>query len=220
MLRWWKEKFGNTFGSGAVDLGPGVIRVKNTTTANLPAFSILGIDFPVIDFTITGLEHEIFRGMRLIGKTPSTDNPWFGILQEPALKNDGFAKAVIHGCAWAPLFINHAADVACDVVLGQTQYLGTGAVGHARIIKKSPGTGLGVGLVRLGDPVTMFFGKPNATIASLATDGVVDVWDGHFSGALGNQATACHNPSETDLETTDKVFGVLTHGKCTVGKIC
>lgn len=196
--------------------------VRNTTANIIPAFGVLGIH----DLVVNVATNESARKsrIRVQGIAPDTSvlpTGKYCVLQESAAANGGLARCVIVGATLVKLNITHAADWACGVTNGVTDYLTTNPVGSSRILLKSFGTGSDNkwGIVRLGDHVTHFFGKPAGSIAA-GGSGTCNVWDGAFAGPLGNQVPGCNNPSTAALTTSDKVFGIVTNGVVTIGKIC
>ena len=201
--------------------GPGWCWIKNTTANALAFGEVLGIDSPII--TLANNAAEKYNGVRWKGVTPSTSTPHFGqyaILQEPAAAN-AIVRAVMHGITWVKLTITHTLDPAAEITNNSTTGLTTGYVGTSRILWKDTGTGSGKwGLIRVGDTLDNFFGKPNATIASGAS-GTVNAWKPDFTGsALGPTIPSCYNHSATGLTTSDKVAGVVVAGIAVVAKIC
>lgn len=184
IVRWWR---GSQIERLTRDLEsifpPSVIWIKNTTSSDIARGEVLAIDSsPVItlsenaDFFKSRLEWE--------GTTPSTSTPHFGkfvVLREPAAKNGGFARAVASGVALAKLNITHASDNYCEIANGVTSYLTTSALGSARILWKSTGTGSSDkwGLIRLGDPSGEIL-VYNATGSSIAAgaSGTATVYSG------------------------------------------
>jgi len=156
VLRWWDRTGGNFPGGPGGSLAPVPIQIKNTTASDVSAFGVLAIDAPIIDFSAnTGVR---FDGISFDGIAPLTATPHYGkfaVLQEPATKNGGFARAVIAGETLVKLNIADADDVACDIENNVTTYLKTGMSGAARILWKSTGTGSSDkwGLIRIGEAI-------------------------------------------------------------------
>jgi hypothetical protein len=221
MLSEWKA--GKLGGARAQPAASGLpVLIQNMASWDVNEFGVLGISDIVIDITQT--TSEKFNGIRVVGIPPETASlptGKYAVLQEPAAANGGFARAVIVGVTLVRLNITHAADWACGVTQGVTEGLTTNPVGSSRILLKSLGTGSSDkwGVIRVGDHVTHFFGKPAGSI-SAGSSGTCNVWDGAFAGALGNSVPGCNNPSTANLTSSDKVFGIVTNGVVTIGKIC
>jgi hypothetical protein len=186
------------------------ILVQNTTANDIAAFGVLAISQTVIDFTVTANAHEKFNGIRVKGIAPSTSTPHYGkfcVLQEPAKKNGGFARAIASGPTWCKLSITHASDGAADIMNAVTEGLITGVAGTARIILKSSGTGSTNkwGLINLGDPILSGIGKVSGSPIVEDGTGTVAVWDDLFSGATGQTLSPCINHTSNDLAVDDKV---------------
>lgn len=195
--------------------------VRNTTSSEVAAFGVMGIDDMVVDPATSG-GTSLVRVQGIAPDTSALPTGKYAVLHKAARANGGLARAFIPGATLVKLNITHAADWACGITNGVTDYLTTGAVGSSRILLKSTGTGSSNkwGLIRLGDHVTHFFGKPTGSI-SAGGSGTVAVWDGAFAGALGNTVPSCNNPSPTiALTSSDKVFGIVTAGVVTIAKIC
>jgi hypothetical protein len=180
MLLWWRRTGGTFPGGPAGNVAPSFVQIKNTTASDVGAFGVLAIDAPIID--LANYPAEKFEGIRFDGVAPSTSTPHYGkfaVLQEPATKNGGFARAVIAGETLVKLNIADADDVACDIANGVTGSLLTSMHGSARITWKSTGTGSTDkwGLIQVGDWEPAMLGKTDAAIAKGAS-GVVSVWDG------------------------------------------
>ena len=225
MLAWWKRRRRSPDEHpGHNAFGAPQIWIKNTTSTALAAFTVLGIDQPILDLTDSSLEQEKFSGLRWDGIAPLTATPHYGqyaILQEPAEANDGFARAVMAGPTLAKVSITDAADRAAEITNNVTANLTTGYVGTSRILWKQSGTGSGkLALIRIGDTLDVFFGKPTGSIAAGGTGGTVNAWKPDFTGsALGPQITGCYNPGVA-LTSSDKVSGVVVAGIPVIGKIC
>lgn len=221
MLAEWRQgKLGGA--RGQASSGGLTVLVENFASWDVNEFGVLGISDLCIDITV--VDSEKYNGVRVRGIPPDTSalpTGKYAVLQEPAKANGGFAQAIIPGATLVKLSITHAADWACGVTNGVTEGLTTNPVGSSRILLKSLGTGSDNkwGIVRLGDHVTHFFGKPAGSIAA-GGSGTCNVWDGAFAGALGNSVPSCNNPSTASLTTSDKVFGIVTNGVVTIGKIC
>jgi hypothetical protein len=157
------------------------ILIKNTTSSDIAAFGVLALDQPVIDFTTTANASERFNGIRFKGIAPSTSTPHYGkfcVLQEPALKTSGFARAVVAGMTLVKLNIVDAEDTACDITNNQTGYLTTSGHGSARLLWKQNATGTDKwGLAVLGGWDSAMLGKTDASHAKGAS-GTVSIWDG------------------------------------------
>jgi hypothetical protein len=196
--------------------------IKNNHTSNVAAFGVLGLDGVAIDFSTTANAHHKFAPITLKGVQPSTSTPHYGkyaVLQEPAKASGGIARAVIFGPAVCSLSITHASDRAAEIENSQT-HLKTGYVGTSRILWMQSGTGTGkLGIVRVGDSILQFFGKPAASIALDATTGTVNAWKADFTGsALGPTVTNCCNFTRA-LTTSDKVSGVVDNGVAVIGPL-
>ncbi len=193
-------------------------KIKNLSGAAVGAFSVLAIDSPVLDpdaYQSAQYGPPMFNGI-----APSTASLHYGrfcVVQRPA-PYGAIVPAVMAGVTWAYVNVVHTADRACDITDGIPDYLTSSAVGTARIIYK-PGTGTQRCLIRVGDPITEFFGKPNATIAAGGT-GQINIWLPSFSGsALGNSIANVRNHGSTSMVTTDKVSGAITDGICVAAKL-
>lgn len=230
LLRWWKRTgVVNGYGRGPAgknQFGTQQVWVKNTTGTNLNAFEVLQISDLMIDILAT--PSEKYNTLSFDGIAPVFTLPMgrYCVLQEPAKSQQGsqpggIARAVLSGETLVKLNIVHTADWACDLVAGTTSYLQTGPVGTSRILLKHTGTGSTnkFGVVRLGDAVDMFFGKPNATIASGAS-GTVNIWKPDFTGSALGPTVSGYNHSADSLLSTDKVHGVLVDGVVVLGKLC
>lgn len=179
------------FGAAGISQGSALeCWIKNTTASNLSAFMVLGLDAPCIAPTSSATSKETiaFRShIAFDGIAPSTSTPHYGkfaVLQEPAKKNGGFARAIIGGLTFAKLNINDDQDVAAEITNGQTSYLNTQPHGSARILWKESGTGTDKwGLIHMGSWPGMMIGKTDAT-HNKAASGTVSVW----AGAEGSEA--------------------------------
>lgn len=180
--------------------------------------AVVGLDVPTI--LPTDRANIMYEGVFFNGVTPSTSTPHYGkyaVVQEPC-NAGGMARAVFHGVAYATLSITHALDQAAEIENG-SYVLKTGYVGTSRIIW--PSSVLGGGLIRVGDTLDNFFGKPNASISSGATNGVVNAWKPDFTGsALGPTITGCCYFGTATLTTSDKVSGCVVAGIPVIGKLC
>lgn len=215
---WRAGKLDVAAGGNAVPR-PQTVIVKNGTSSNLSAFSILGLGDPLIDFTVGALSHELYGGLRWNGVSPSTSTPHYGryaITQEPVVAG-GLVRAAVHGVTLAWLSVTHSADTACEITNNDPTRMTTGAVGTSRILWKESGTGVRIGLIRLGDAIDQFFGKADGSI-SVGSSGTVSVWDAAFSGDLGNNVTGCYNHSVA-ISAGDKVAGVVVNGVPVVAKL-
>jgi hypothetical protein len=183
-----------TFGSGTIEqmYPPLVCWIKNTTSSNVGAFGVLGLDAPLIAPTSSATSVATIANRSTIafkGVAPLTATPHYGkyaILQEPskALGKNGLVRGVIGGVTWCKLNINDADDVAAEITNNQTAYLNTQPHGSARILWKESGTGTDKwGLVHLGVWPAIMLGKTDAAIAKGAS-GTVSVW----SGVEGSEA--------------------------------
>jgi hypothetical protein len=179
------------------------ILIKNTTSSDIAAFGVLALDQPVIDFTTTANASERFNGIRFKGIAPSTSTPHYGkfcVLQEPALKTNGFARAIVSGLTLAKVSITDSDDGAAEITNSETGFLTTSAWGTARVVWKQSGTGSGKwALLDLGDPILCGVGKANGAIAADATNGNVNVWDAAFTGATGQTLSSCINHTENEI---------------------
>lgn len=212
VLRWWR---GSQIERLTRDLEsifpPSILWIKNTTNSDIARGEVLAIhDNPVItlsenaDYFKSRLEFE--------GTTPSTSTPHFGkfvVLREPAAKNGGFARAVASGIALAKLNITHASDNYCEIANNVTSYLTTSALGSARILWKSSGTGSSDkwGLIRLGDPSGEILVK-NSTGSAIAagSSGTATV----FSGTPGSESSTGQTLTvynRTSVSWADTKFG-------------
>lgn len=157
VVRWWRKNKNAILAAnnGGMPLPSSWVWIKNTTTSDLGALTVLGIDQPVFDFTTTGLAHEKFEPLKFKGIAPSTSTPHYGqyaILQEPALANGGFARAVIAGPTLCKVSITATSDRAVEITNNQTGFLTTGYWGSSRILWKQLGTGSNkLALIRVGD---------------------------------------------------------------------
>jgi len=137
---------------------PEIVWIKNTTSNDLAAFTVLGIDQPIFD--LSSVTHEKYNGVRFKGVSPSTSTPHYGkfaVLQEPAKATDGFARAVIAGQTLVKLSVTNANDERADIENAVTATLKTGPYGAARILWKETGTGTKWGLVNIGSSSISFY---------------------------------------------------------------
>jgi len=198
-----------------------VVWVKNTSANDVEPGDVLGLGNPVTTPTNNANEFKSFLAFE--GSIPSTSTPHYGqyaVCQEAARKTDGFCRAVVAGVTFCKLTITHTLDPAAEITNSSTTGLTTGYVGTSRILWKDTGTGSGKwGLIRVGDTLDNFFGKPNATITA-GSSGTVNAWKPDFTGsALGPTIPSCYNHASTSLLSTDKVAGVVVAGVAVVAKI-
>lgn len=190
--------------------------IKNNHTSDVAAFGVLGLDGPVIDFTVTANAHEKFNGVRLKGVNPSTSTPHYGqyaVLQEPAKASGGFARAVIFGPAVCKLSITHAADRAAEIENSTSTHLKTGYCGTSRVLWKQSGTGTDkLGIIRIGETLDIFYGKPTASKSVGATDATIAVWKPNFSGSALGPEILNVIINVRDMTTSTKVVGNIVDG--------
>lgn len=181
------------FNSGTIeDLFPPLVTyIKNTTSAKVPAFGVLGIDSPITppgSSSTTPATVSFRQRIRFKGVSPSTSTPHYGkfaVLQEPA-KAGATVRAVIGGVCLAKLNINDSDDVACDITNGQTSYLSTNMHGSARILWKESSTGTDKwGLIHVGSWVGAMLGKTNGTITKGTSPSANNV--SIYTGAEGSE---------------------------------
>lgn len=144
MLRWWKQQSG---GSGSNRSSRSVVEVlvRNDTYVTAPAFSILGIDKPLIspfDERFNCQQRPAFAGVE---PTVADHLGKWVALEEP-IANGAIGKAVLCGFAVVRLYINGADDKRCDVIApetlgGEKVYLGTGSTGAQILWRENAGSG-------------------------------------------------------------------------------
>lgn len=195
-------------------LPPGMAWLKNNSGADVSEFGVLAIGEPIFDPSSSSTTTQRFKQqIAFNGETPSTSTPHygkFGVLQEKC-RGGKYGRAVVSGITQARLTIASTYDLAADIANGVTNYLGGQPHGAARILWKPAATGSQLCLVRVGDWVTTFFGKPADDILT-ATSGTVRWW----AGAPGSEVdsavdvTDCFNRTAVTAPADEfcKVYSV------------
>lgn len=130
-----------TFGGPVEEVYPPLIcYVKNATSAGSDAFTVMGLNRPVISPTDdpVGFRNSItFEGVTPLAPDHTGT---YCIIQEP-IKPGEIGRAVFSGVSWCQLDITAESDTYADFVDGVRSYLKTGSSGSAKVIWKEAGTG-------------------------------------------------------------------------------
>jgi hypothetical protein len=119
---------------------PTICYVRNDTAFSCDAFTVLGLNGPVI--TRADNDVEFRNSITFKGITPDSDDHEgkYCILQEP-IKSGKIGRAVFAGVTWAQLNITAEADEYAEIADGVRSSIKTGATGSAKILYKEAGTG-------------------------------------------------------------------------------
>lgn len=143
------RKLGGTPGGPVEELYPPLIcYVKNATSEDAEAFSVMGLGNPVIPPSENSVEFR--NSITLEATTPLSDTHegLYCILQEPVQKGK-IGRAVLSGVTWCNLYIESESDEFAEIQDLTRSYLVTGPDGSAKILWKEDGTGYKWGLVYL-----------------------------------------------------------------------
>lgn len=119
---------------------PTICYVRNDTAFTCDAFTVLGLNGPVI--TRADNDVEFRNSITFKGVTPDSDEHTgkYCILQEP-IKSGEIGRAVMSGVSWCQLNITADTDTAAEIEDGTRSYLKTGGSGSAKILYMESGTG-------------------------------------------------------------------------------
>lgn len=119
---------------------PLICYVRNDTAFTCDAFTVLGLNGPVI--TRAQDDVEFRNSITFKGVTPDSDDHEgkYCILQEP-IKSGEQGRAVMAGVSWAQLSITSADDEFAEIEDATRSHLKTGSEGSAKILYKESGTG-------------------------------------------------------------------------------
>lgn len=160
---------------------PTICYVRNDTAFTCDAFTVLGLDGPVI--TRADNDVEFRNSITFKGVTPDSDEHTgkYCILQEP-IKSGEIGRAVMSGVSWCQLNITADTDTAAEIEDGTRSYLKTGGSGSAKILYMESGTGTNKwGVVYLYNSTTTtgvpFRNDSGETVPAYAVMKVVDQVD-------------------------------------------
>lgn len=115
------------------------INVKNTTSNDLPRFSILTVDTPTFDYSAAS---ERFKYLDLMqGSTPTASSNY--VVTQVPIRAGSIGKARLVGMTRCKLNVAASGDTHADVGTS-TDELDTGTSGTAKILWKDSGTGSGI----------------------------------------------------------------------------
>jgi hypothetical protein len=123
-----------------------LVRVRNDSGGDLPAFSVLALGASILDITVP---LRVSPTPMFEGTTPAATSDAFAVLIEPAL--DGkFALAAIAGVVPVEVNVTDAAHKYATPTASSAARLTSAASGPARILDRVSGTGNKDAVVQLG----------------------------------------------------------------------
>ena len=176
----------------------GIIKVKNGTGADLPRFSVLGIDSPIVSPAANLQQFKNEVAVAGIAPSAASHTGKFVVLLEP-LRANAIGRAVASGVTIAKVDVVHSTDPTADVEDGTTTHLSSGNLGAAFILWKEAGLGVKWAVVRLTRPgdLTRFrlVENLNYNASALARE---LVWNGAAYEPAAPDITVTVSPSGTD----------------------
>ena len=139
------------------------IKVRNGASANLPRFSILGLNTSTIDPASYLLEWKQQPAMNCVVPDAAVHLSRFVVIVEPLLEN-AMGRAVASGVVPCQVNITNEGHQYAIPETGQTAYLTSASNGSAQILWRQSGTGLKWAFVRLSngpallEEVSTYFG--------------------------------------------------------------
>jgi len=182
MLIWWRAQNPAANKPLAPVRELDVIKLKNTSGDDLAAFSVLGLDDPIVEPDDNENEFKFRFAMKGVTPTRATHYRKFAVLLEPAA-DGAIVPAAVDGLVVARVNVTDAAHTHADVIDDET-ILESGVCGGALIEWKETGTGEKWAIVQLGAPTRTAIAKAGSAIdaASSATPGTGTVTEWTFDG--------------------------------------
>jgi len=127
-----------------------IIRVRNSTGADLDRFSILALQDPIV--TPTDNLSEFKNRVSFNGLAPSSPirSPRVAILLEP-LTDDAIGRGIVAGVTPVRIDVVRDTDLYAEPIAGTTTHLRSTPNGQTRILWKEAGTGVKWAVVRLSE---------------------------------------------------------------------
>jgi hypothetical protein len=186
------------------ELGPGQVRVKNSSGASRALGSVLQLDDKLV--TTLGRYSQALDGIE-----PDTQGALHVAVALHQHPTDAILPCQAQGVCVARVNVVHTADRCCYVENGSYVLKGC-AIGHHRILNVPQGTGEQLCLVGLGTGVLSCFGLADAAIVSGAS-GTVRVYAGTPGSESDTGQTISAYNYGPDIADEQEVTVSILHGQ-------
>jgi hypothetical protein len=184
-----------------------VVWVRNSTGSHLPQFSIVGIDGPAVDASVTYGNFQ--REVAIDATTPTNSHRGKFAVTCDAIPAGQCGWACVDGFVQAKVDIDHEDHQFCEVANGNISTLQSAFVGSAEIVWRKEDSGDGTWcLVRLGNQRTMVRKATAGASIAAGASGSVAIQD---NGSSSESVTAYYTWGDdggATIDSGDEIFVV------------